>query len=166
MTLVAAMDKNRVIGYKNRLPWHLPADLVRFKSVTLQRPVVMGRKTFESIGKPMSLRRNIVITQQKNMFIKNCEIFHSFNEAIDALKSESEIMVIGGGQLFKEALPKANKMILTIIEYSFRGDVYFPFWKDKEWYILSKEDYKKNENNFYSFSFLELKRYARNQNTI
>ncbi|MFW0039806.1 MAG: dihydrofolate reductase [Coxiella endosymbiont of Dermacentor silvarum] len=159
ITLVAAMDKNNhVIGQNNRLPWHLPADLTHFKSITLGKPIVMGRKTFESIGKSLPHRRNIVITQKKNLIIEDCEIFHSLDEVLDSLIDESEIMIIGGGQLFKEALPQAGKMILTIIEHSFDGDVYFPFWDDKKWYIVSKIDYKPDKNNPYRFSFLELSR--------
>ena len=158
ITLVAAMDKNHVIGQQNRLPWHLPADLYHFKSVTLGKSVVMGRRTFESIGSPLSCRRNIVITKQENLIIKGCELFHSLNEALSFLADESEIMVIGGGRLFKEVLPQADKMILTIIEYSFDGDIYFPFWNDKEWCVTSKIAYKPNRNNSYFFSFLELRR--------
>lgn len=159
ITLVAAMNKNNhVIGQNNRLPWHLPADLIHFKSITLGKSIVMGRKTFESIGKLLPHRRNIMITQQKNLIIEGCEIFHSLDEALNSLTDESEIMIIGGGRLFKEALPQAGKMILTIIEHSFDGDVYFPFWNDKEWRVISKVDYEPDENNPYRFSFLELRR--------
>ncbi|QHG92390.1 dihydrofolate reductase [Coxiella endosymbiont of Amblyomma sculptum] len=158
VTLVAAMDRNRAIGYRNRLPWHLPADLNHFKSVTLRHSIVMGRKTFESIGKPMPFRNNVVITRKESTLIRGCVVFHSFDEALDALSGKSEIMVIGGGELFKEALPKARRMVLTIIEYDFEGDTYFPIWNDKEWFVSSREDHMSNKDNNFRFSFLELKR--------
>ena len=158
ITLIAAMDKNHVIGRNNHLPWYLPADLGHFKSATIGKPIIMGRKTFESIGNPLPHRRNIVITHQKNLIVKGCELFHSFGEALSSLTDESEIMIIGGEQLFKEVFPQADKMILTIIEHSFDGNIYFPFWDDKEWCVTSKVDYELNRNNPYRFSFLELRR--------
>lgn len=161
ITLVAAMDKNRLIGQLNQLPWHLPADLAHFKSVTFGKPIIMGRKTFESIGKPLPRRRNIVISRQPGLRIEGCEIFSSVDEALNALVDESEVMIIGGGCLFKETLPKAHKMILTIIEYSFEGDTYFPLWNADEWIVVSKIKHGPNENNLYTFSFLELKRKIR-----
>lgn len=109
ITLIAAMDKNRLIGRNNELPWHLPADLAHFKSITLGKPIVMGRRTFDSIGKPLPHRRNIVITQQKNLIIEGCDIFYSLDDALSALTKEPEVIIIGGARIFKEALPKADK---------------------------------------------------------
>lgn len=157
ITLVAAIDKNRVIGYKNRLPWHLPADLAHFKSVTLGKPIIMGRKTFESIGNPLPLRRNIVISRQA-ISIEGCEIFPSVNEVLNSLVNEPEVMIIGGGRLFKEMLPKADKMLLTVVHHSFKGDTYFPWWNADEWVVVSEIEHKVNENNQYPLSFLELQR--------
>ncbi|WP_304985855.1 dihydrofolate reductase [Coxiella-like endosymbiont] len=161
ITLVAAMDKNRLIGQRNQLPWHLPADLAHFKSVTLGKPIIMGRKTFESIEKPLPLRHNIVISRQPSLRIEGCKIFSSVDEALNALADESEVMIIGGGRLFKETLPKAHKMILTIIEHSFEGDIYFPLWNADKWIVVSKIKHGPNENNLYAFSFLELRRKMR-----
>ncbi|MBW5802638.1 dihydrofolate reductase [Coxiella endosymbiont of Ornithodoros amblus] len=163
ITLIAAMDKNRLIGRNNELPWHLPPDLAHFKSITLGKSIVMGRRTFDSIGKPLPHRRNIVITQQKNLIIRGCDIFYSLDDALSALTNELEVIIIGGARIFKEALPKADKMILTIIDHSFEGDVYFPKWNDKEWKITSKIKHEREEKNPYPFQFLELKRlYGRN----
>lgn len=158
ITLVAAMDKNRLIGQKNHLPWHLLSDLYHFKAVTLGKSIIMGRKTFESIGKPLLHRRNIVISREAGLRIEGCKIFSSVEEALNNLANEPEVMIIGGGSLFKETLPKADKMILTIIEHSFEGDTYFPLWDTDEWIVVSKIKHELNENNLYSFSFLELRR--------
>lgn len=161
ITLVAAMDKNRLIGQRNQLPWYLPADLAHFKSVTFGKPIIMGRKTFESIGKPLPRRRNILISRQPGLRIEGYEIFSSVDEALNALVDESEVIIIGGGGLFKETLPKAHKMILTIIQHSFEGDTYFPFWNTDEWIVVSKIKHGPNENNPYAFSFWELRRKMR-----
>ncbi|MFW0094561.1 MAG: dihydrofolate reductase [Coxiella endosymbiont of Haemaphysalis qinghaiensis] len=158
ITLVAALDKNHLIGQKNQLPWHLPADLAHFKSVTLGKPTVMGRKTFESIRKPLPDRRNIVISRQKDLKIKGCEVFSSLDEALNTLLDQFEVMIIGGGSLFEEALPKAHRMILTIIEHSFKGDTYFPLWNADEWNLISKMNYEPDKNNLYSFSCIQLRR--------
>lgn len=158
ITLVAAMDRNRLIGQNNDLPWHLPVDLAHFTEVTLRKPIIMGRRTFDSLGRPLPYRHNVVITQQKNLVLEGCNIFHSLDNALDALVQEREIMIIGGARIFREALSKANKMILTIIDYTFKGDAYFPEWNTEEWKIVFEEIHPLNEKNLYSFRFLELER--------
>lgn len=158
ITLVAAMDKNRLIGRNNALPWHLPVDLAHFKAVTLKKPIIMGRRTFDSLGKPFLCRRNIVITQQDNLILEGCDVFHSLDDAFNALAQEREIMIIGGARIFEETLSKANKMILTIIDYIFKGDTYFPEWNPEEWKIVFEEIHPLDKKNLYNFRFLELKR--------
>lgn len=158
ITLVAAMDKNRLIGRNNALPWYLPADLAHFRAVTLGKPVVMGRRTFESLERPLPYRRNIVMTQQGNLMPEGCDVFHSLDDALDALAQEREIMIIGGARIFGEALSKANKMILTIIDYTFKGDTYFPEWNAAEWKTVSEAIHPSDEKNLYTFRFLELER--------
>lgn len=158
ITLVAAMDKHRLIGRNNALPWHLPADLAHFTAVTLSKPIIMGRRTFESLGRPLPYRHNIVITQQDNLIIEGCDIFHSLDDALDALGQEHEIMIVGGACIFGEALSKANKMILTIIDGTFMGDTYFPEWNAEEWKIVFEEIHPSDEKNLYTFRFLELER--------
>ncbi len=108
------MAKHRVIGKGQTMPWHLPADLAHFKKITLGKPIVMGRKTFESIGRALPDRRNIVITHQ-DIAIEACEVFHSFDAALVMLAHEQEIMIIGGGMLYQQALPRAHRLYLTFI---------------------------------------------------
>lgn len=155
ISIIAAMDKNRVIGYHNQLPWHLSADLAHFKSITMSKAIIMGRKTFKSIGNPLPGRRNIVISKQK-LDIDDVEVFHSLESAIDALRSEKEIMIIGGAMIFQQALPLANKMYLTIIDHDFLGDAFFPAWQQKAWREISRESHVPNDKNKYPYSFVEL----------
>ena len=125
ISLIAAVGKNNVIGTDNKLPWKLSADLKRFKAITSGKPVAMGRKTFESIGKPLPNRTNIIITRDKNYKADGCVVVHSAEEALNAAKGNAEIMIIGGEQIFKEFLPIANKLYLTYINYDFEGDILF-----------------------------------------
>ena len=161
ISLIAAMSRNRVIGKNNTLPWKLPEDMERFREITLGKPVVMGRKTFESIGKPLPKRLNIIITRDKNYRQDGCIVVHSADEALKAAKGSEEIMVIGGEQIFKEFLPKADKMYLTFIDEDFEGDAYFPEYNKHDWKEVKKEEYK-NEN--YKFIFLDLERIKINSN--
>ena len=157
ISIIAAMDKNRLIGKDNQLPWHLPADLAHFKSITLGKPIVMGRKTFKSIGHPLPGRRNIVISKQK-LDLPDVEVFHSLESAFAALQTEKEIMVIGGAMIYEQALAMANKLYLTIIDDDFSGDAYFPEWQEKEWLEIAREHHVSDEKNKYSFDFIELEK--------
>src|SRR3990167_10463688 len=105
ISIIAAMDKNRTIGKNNQLPWHLPADLAHFKSITWGKPIIMGRKTHESIGKPLPGRRNIVISTKKDLTISGCEVFESLAAALQVLSTEAEVMIIGGASIFQQTLP-------------------------------------------------------------
>ncbi len=158
ISLIVAMDKNRLIGKNNQLPWHLPADLAHFKSITMGKPIVMGRKTFESIGKPLPGRRNIVITRQKDLKIAGYASFDSLEAVLKALTSEKEIMIIGGATIFEQALPMANKMYLTIIDEAFDGDTFFPSWDPKEWKEISTQSFDPDSKNSYPYRFVELQR--------
>lgn len=137
ITMIAAMDKNRVIGVNNQLPWHLKADLQHFKALTLQKPIIMGRKTFESIGKPLPKRRNIVITRQAEFHADGCEVVQSLEAALQLAKGTEEIMIIGGASLYTLALPIAQRLYLTIIDHAYAGDAYFPAWQESEWQITA-----------------------------
>ncbi len=158
ITLIAAMDQNRLIGKQNQLPWSLSADLRHFRQVTLGKPIIMGRKTFDSIGKPLPGRHNIVISQQLDLTIKDCDVCHSLDAALQLVSAENEVMVIGGAHLFKQSLPIADKMILTIINHTFEGDVYFPTWNKNDWQFVSQSDHQRDEKNQYDYSFLTLRR--------
>lgn len=138
LILVAAMTPERVIGSNNRLPWRLPADLAYFKAVTIGKPIVMGRRTFESIGKPLPKRENWVISSNLHEAPEGTKLASSLDEAITSLCHEPEIMIIGGGQLYTVALPLADKMLLTIVEADIAGDTYFPAWSEADW-TLSDE---------------------------
>jgi dihydrofolate reductase len=120
------MAENRVIGKNNTIPWDLPADRQRFRSLTMGHPVIMGRKTYESIGFPLEGRTNIVITRQKNFQAKGCLIAHDLRSALDLAGNADEVFICGGGDLYRQALPLANRIYLTIIHRDQEGDVFFP----------------------------------------
>ena len=155
ISFVVAMGKNRVIGKNNSLPWNLPADMKRFKELTLNKPVIMGRKTFESIGRPLPNRTNIIITRDKNYKADGCVIVNSADEALNAAKGNEEIMIMGGAQIYAEFLPLAHRMYLTIIEKEFERHSYFPEYNDHEWKIIHKEDH---EDDGLRYSFVDLER--------
>src|SRR3989338_8105608 len=145
ISLIAAMDKNRVIGKDNSLPWKLPEDMKRFRGITKGKPVIMGRKTFESIGRPLPDRKNIIITRDRNYKAEGCIVVNSKEEALNAAKGSEEVMIIGGEQIFEEFLPIANKMYLTFIDKEFEGDAYFPEYDNAEWKEISREEHSSNK---------------------
>jgi len=156
ISLILAIDKNNLIGNKGRLPWHIPEDLAYFKKITTGHTVVMGRKTFESIGKALPERRNIIITRKKNFIAEGCIITHSVKEVLDLTKNE-EAFVIGGGEIYKLFLPYAKKLYITKIDSEFEGDTYFPSFNEKEWQLVSKEN-SKNNNKPFDYTFLVYER--------
>ena len=160
ISLIAAMDKNRLIGKNNSLPWNLPADMKYFRDKTKGKTVIMGRKTYESIGKPLPNRTNIIITRDQNFKAEGCIIVHSTDEAIKAAGNVEEIMVIGGSQIYKEFLPKADKMYLTFIDAEFEGDTYFPKYNIEEWKEISYEEHERDAENPYDYRFVVLERLA------
>ncbi|MEK6983683.1 MAG: type 3 dihydrofolate reductase [Nanoarchaeota archaeon] len=155
ISLIAAMGKNRVIGKDNSLPWRLAEDMKRFKELTSGKPVVMGRKTFESIGRPLPNRKNIILTRDKNYKTEGCIVVHSADEALKAAEGNEEVMVIGGAKIYEEFLPRANKMYLTLIDEDFKGDAYFPEYDKNEWKEIHREEHK---NQQYKFAFVDLER--------
>ena len=158
ISLIAAMGKNRTIGNKGKLPWNLPADMKYFRDKTRGKPVIMGRKTYESIGKPLPDRKNIIITHDNEFKAENCTVVHSADEAIKAAGNVEEVMVIGGSQIYKEFLPKANKLYLTKIDAEFEGDTYFPKYKIEEWKEISYEEHERDAENEYDYGFIVLER--------
>ena len=137
--LIAALAENRVIGRNNALPWHLPADLKRFKALTTGHPVVMGRKTHESIGRPLPGRRNLVITRNRDYSAPGCEIVHSLDEAISACRGAGKIFIIGGAELYRESLPRAHCLEFTEIRAEFEGDAAFPEFSRDQWRETGRE---------------------------
>jgi len=140
ISLIVAHDKNRVIGYKKGMPWHLPGELQYFKEKTMGKPMIMGRKTFESIGRPLPGRRNIVITRNTDYEAEGIEIVSSLEEALDLVGNEKEVMIIGGEQIFRMSLDIADRLYITYINHEFPGDTYFPEYDDKEWELVSQQD--------------------------
>jgi dihydrofolate reductase len=158
ISLILAAANNGVIGYQQKLPWHLPADLAHFKQLTLHKPIIMGRKTYESIGKPLPERRNIIITRNKSFSAAGIEIFFSLKETLLHLQSEKEVMVIGGAELFYEALPIAERVYLTRIHATFAGDTFFSDLDEQEWRESSRENHAADIKNPYNYSFIVLDR--------
>jgi dihydrofolate reductase len=158
VSLICATSQNGIIGLNNRLPWRLPADLAHFKKLTMGHHILMGRKTYESIGRPLPGRTNIVITRQKDFQADGCLIAHSFKEAIKLCRGDDEIFVIGGADIYQQTLPVADKIYLTIIHQDFEGDT-FLFEIDKTvWLEISREDFEPDEKNKFRYSFLTLEK--------
>lgn len=151
ISIIAAISKNGVIGNNNKLLWHIPEDFARFKKITSGHPVIMGRKTFESIGKPLSNRTNIIITRDENYKTEGCLVVHSLEEAIK-LANGKKIFIIGGGQIYKQAITFADKLYLTVIKKDFSGDTYFPDYSRFKKVIYKKDGKSGN----LEYTFLEL----------
>ena len=150
------MSKNRVIGNNNELIWKLSSDLKRFKELTTGYAVVMGRKTYESIGKPLPNRRNIIITRNLEYEVNGCEIVSSLEEAL--LLTNNDCFIIGGGEIYKQSLEIADKIYLTLVHKDFEGDTTFPEL-GKEWATIDTKDFDADEKNEYNYSFIEYDRY-------
>lgn len=153
ISLIAAISKNRVIGKDGRLPWDLPADLAYFKKITMGHPLIMGRKTFESLGKPLPGRQNVVITKSRNYTPQNCLIMHSIDEAKTFCKDKNSF-IIGGSQIYREFFPYADRLYITLINEDFAGDSFFPVIEPQIWRLISQTKGVRNEHNPYDYSFL------------
>jgi dihydrofolate reductase len=157
LVLVAAMARNRVIGDDGGMPWHLPADLKHFKSVTMGCPVVMGRKTFESIGRALPGRRNIVVSRSRPHLPEGISVAADLDEAL-ALADAERVMVIGGGQVYRAALPRADRLELTFIDGMVTGDTTFPEWPAREWRLSAMQSRPADEKNPYNLVFATFER--------
>ena len=155
ISFIVAAAENNVIGKDNQLPWHLPSDMKYFKNQTWGMTVIMGRKSLESLGKPLQGRKNIVVTRNKEWQQEGTEVAHSINEAIDLAKETgvNEIFIIGGAEIFKEAMPFANRIYLTRIHHHFDGDAYFPEVSDAEWTLVQSRFCDADEKNQYPHTF-------------
>ena len=160
ISLVVACARNRIIGNQGRLPWHLPADLAHFKKVTLGKPVIMGRKTWDTLlVQPLPERENIVLTQNVNLRLLAAKVVHSISD-IESLVKERECMVIGGAQVYRMFLPLANKIYLTQIDAKIAGDSSFPEYQEHEWQLADESFYAADGNNAYNLKFMVLQRIA------
>lgn len=160
ISMIAAVAENRVIGNKNQLPWHLPADFKYFREVTLGKTIVMGLNTFKSIDeKPLPSRQLIILNNDLNYVPpENCQVAHSIEEVLDMIKDESEVFICGGASVYKQFLPMAEKLYITEVHASPEGDTYFPEINKQEWKEVWREDRKSDPKNKYDYSFVILER--------
>ena len=158
LSIIVAAAANGVIGRDNQLPWHLPADLRHFKQTTMGKPILMGRKTWESIGRPLPGRTNIVITRDSDYSAAGCVVVNSIDAAMEAAGSQDEIMVIGGAELYRQVLPRTDSVYLTRIHEDFEGDTVFPELNTSEWREVERADQQPDENNPHDYSFIRLDR--------
>lgn len=158
LSIIVAIAKNRAIGKNNELLWHISEDLKHFKSVTMGCPIIMGRKTYESIGRPLPGRRNIVISRDTCIDISGCECFNSIDDAVNACKSEDKVFIIGGGDIYRQTLPLADRLYLTVVDREYEADIFFPEINMKDWEEESLEHYERGENFQYPFSFINYRR--------
>jgi dihydrofolate reductase len=157
LTLIVAMARNRVIGREGDLPWRLPADLRHFKANTVGKPIVMGRLTYESIGRPLPRRRNLVLTRNQGFTAEGVEVFHSLDTALESCP-EDEVMLIGGAKIYALGIHRCDRMLLTVVDAEVDGDVRFPEFDVGDWTIESREDHGPDEKNDFGYSFIDLRR--------
>ena len=158
ISLIAALDRNRLIGAGGQIPWRLPADLRYFKATTMGKPVVMGRKTHESIGRPLPGRENIVLTRRPDYRAPGCTVVHSIAAALAAAGDAPELMVIGGSTVYGAFLPMADRLYLTYIDAAFDGDTYFPPFDREAWQVACEEAHSPDARNPYPYRFVVLER--------
>ena len=158
ISFVVAMTPDRVIGRDNQLPWHIPADLAHFKRLTIGKPVVMGRRTFESIGRPLPQRHNIVVTRDRSYMAEGCTIAHSVEGALSAAGKVSEIAIIGGAQIFEALLPRADVLHITYVHADIDGDTFFPPLNPDDWHEHERREVGVGPKNAYPLSFVTLLR--------
>jgi dihydrofolate reductase len=153
LAIIVAMDKNRLIGNDNKLPWHLPADLQYFKKITTNYPVIMGRKTFDSIfamlGKPLPNRENIILSRDKNLQIDGCKVINNITE----IKNLDNAFVIGGSNIYQQTIDIVDKLYITEVSGDFKGDAYFPEFDTNIWQLENSQKHNKNEINKYDYEF-------------
>ena len=158
ISIIVAIAKNGVIGDKNTLLWHLREDMIHFRTITSGHPVVMGRKTYDSIGRPLPKRTNVVITRNTELQIEGCTMAHSLTEAVEMFDSSEEVFIIGGAQIYNQAMPLADRLYLTIIDKEYEGDSSFPEIDYNSWRQISCEKFERGEAFEYPFSFITLER--------
>lgn len=157
LCLIVAMTPERVIGINNTLPWHLPRDLQHFKKTTMGCPVIMGRKTWDSIGRPLPGRQNIVVTRQAGLILDGATVVHSLDAAV-AMAEGERVFVIGGANIYEQALPLAQRLYLTEVETSVDGDAWFPQTADSDWEVVASEFVAADKNNKFDCRFRTLQR--------
>jgi len=154
ISLIAAMADNRVIGIENRLPWSLPADMKWFRQNTLGKPIIMGRKTFDSIGKALPGRKNIVVTRDMKFSADGCDVVHDIETGLGLVSDVDEVMIIGGASFYKQTLCKADRLYLTLVHAEIEGDAWFPNIDFSNWTEISRETHEADEKNEFNYSFV------------
>lgn len=152
ISVIVAVAENGTIGDKNALLWHITEDMKHFRSRTTGHPVVMGRKTYDSLGRPLPNRTNVVITRQE-LTIEGCEVVHSLEEALALFTEEEEVFIIGGAQIYAEAMRVADRFYLTVVEHPYEGDARFPAWNPEEWQLIESERFARGADYPYPFRF-------------
>ncbi len=153
VSLVVAMSENRVIGRNGGLPWHLPKDLQHFKKVTVDHTVIMGRKTFDEIKHPLANRRNVVISRNPEFQPRGVTVVPTLDEALALGATEREVFMIGGGEIFRLALPRADRLYLTVVHATVEGDTYFPAFDATAWALEEEERHEADEKHAFAFTF-------------
>ncbi len=161
LSIICGMDENRLIGKDNALPWHLPADMAYFKKTTMSKPLLMGRKTYESIGKPLPGRRNIIITRDSSYQAEGCDVTHSIQQALDLVADQPEIMLMGGASLYEQTIDIADCLYITEIHHKFEGDAWFPAINPIQWKESWRENHPADDRNHYPFSFVKYLRISK-----
>jgi dihydrofolate reductase len=158
ISIIVALSENNVIGRDNALPWHLPDDLKHFRRLTVGHPVVMGRRNYESIGRPLPDRLNIVVTRRAGYAAPGCRVVHSLDEAFTAADGAEEIFVIGGGELYAQTLDRADRLYLTRVHARIEGDTRFPVFDPGQWHEIERVRHEPDARHAYAFSFATLER--------
>jgi dihydrofolate reductase len=158
ISIIVAMAENRVIGNDNSLPWHLPADLKHFKAMTVGKPIVMGRKTWESLPGKLPDRTHIVVSANSDYQAEGCVVVHSLEQALTAAGDVPEVMIVGGAMLYAQALPLADRLYLTLVEMQVDGDTRFPEYDAEQWQEVERQRYPADDRNPYAYSFVTLSR--------
>lgn len=158
ITIIAAVADNNALGKDNQLIWHLPSDLKRFKKVTSNHHVIMGRKTYESLGKPLPNRANIIISRNTNFKAEGCVVVNSLQAAVEAAKEDDNPYILGGAEIYQQAILFADKLDITFVHHQFEADVFFPKISTSVWKETSRENFKADEINIYDYSFVTYQR--------
>ncbi len=158
LSIIVAMDRNRVIGNNDSLPWHISADLKNFKKITMGKPIVMGRKTHESIGRPLPGRENIIITRDKTYQAEGCTVLNSIDEIFEYCEGVEEVMITGGSEIYKYTLEQATRLYLTEVHTEIEGDTFFPEFNRSDWSEVSREAFTADEKNEFDYSFVLLEK--------
>ncbi|MHB8535168.1 MAG: type 3 dihydrofolate reductase [Sulfuricaulis sp.] len=154
VSLIAAMAENRVIGVDNTLPWRLPADLKHFRLTTIGHHVIMGRRNYESIGKPLPERHNIVVTRNPDFRAPGCAVAHSVEQALASAQNDTEVFIIGGAEIYRLAFDRADRLYLTLVHAAIHGDTYFPDFDAGQWHETGRERHTADEKNPHAYTFL------------